>query len=78
MRRKRSRYANWQGVGTGQLGLRAERSGLGNGRVYAVSFSASDGNGGTCTGRVGVGVPHDQGEGRVPVDDGQIYDSTAP
>ncbi len=66
------------GVGTGSLSLRAERSGLGNGRVYAVSFSASDGQGGTCTGRVGVGVPHDQGQGRIPIDDGQIYDSTAP
>jgi hypothetical protein len=66
------------GVGTSSLNLRAERSGLGNGRVYAVAFTASDGQGGTCTGQVTVGVPHDQGQGRVPIDDGQIYDSTAP
>lgn len=66
------------GVGTNQALLRAERSGLGNGRVYAVSFTASDGKGGTCAGKVSVGVPHDQGKGSVPVDDGQIYDSTVP
>lgn len=66
------------GVGTSQAQLRAERSGTGNGRVYVVSFAASDGKGASCTGSVAVGVPHDQGEGSVPIDDGQIYDSTAP
>jgi len=66
------------GVGTSQAQLRAERSGLGNGRVYAMSFSASDGKGGTCTGSVSVGVPHDQGAGSVPIDDGQAFDSTVP
>jgi hypothetical protein len=66
------------GVGTNQAQLRAERSGLGNGRVYVVSFTASDGKGGTCTGAVSVGVPHDQGQGSVPIDDGQNFDSTVP
>lgn len=66
------------GIGTGIALLRAERSGLDNGRVYAVSFTAGDGKGGTCSGTVSVGVPHDQGQGSVPVDDGQIYDSTSP
>ncbi len=64
------------GVGTSQAQVRAERSGSGNGRVYAVHFSASDGEGGVCSGSVSVGVPHDQGKGSVPVDDGQLYDST--
>lgn len=66
------------GVGTNEALLRSERSGLGNGRVYAVSFIASDGKGGTCTGNVAVGVPHDQGQGDTAIDDGQIYDSTVP
>ncbi|MBS4097428.1 MAG: hypothetical protein KGZ83_11420 [Sulfuricella sp.] len=65
------------GIGTGQAQLRAERSGTGNGRVYAVSFTADDGQGGTCSSSVRVGVPHDQGKGAMAVDDGQIYDSTA-
>jgi len=43
-----------------------------------VSFFASDGTGSSCSGSVSVGVPHDQGKGRVPIDDGQNYDSTAP
>ncbi len=66
------------GVGKNQAQLRAERSGTGNGRAYTVSFSADDGKGGSCTGSVHVGVPHDQGQGSVPVDDGQKYDSTQP
>jgi hypothetical protein len=37
--------------------LRAERAVGGNGRVYEVSFMASDGQGGSCTGSVHVGVP---------------------
>ncbi|MBI3753905.1 MAG: hypothetical protein HY266_07700 [Deltaproteobacteria bacterium] len=64
------------GVGTSQSQIRAERSGKGNGRVYAISFTADDGKGGSCSGQVKVGVPHDQGKGKNPVDDGQNYDST--
>jgi len=45
------------------LAVRAERSGQGNGRVYAISFVADDGRGGRCTGSVLVCVPHDQGKG---------------
>jgi hypothetical protein len=66
------------GVGTSLAQVRAERSGSGNGRVYAVSFTADNGKGGTCAGKVTVGVPHDQGKGSNPVDGGQLYDSTAP
>lgn len=57
----------------GNVRLRAERSGLGNGRVYVVSFTGSDGKGGRCTGSVRVGVPHDRS--RQPVDSGQNHDA---
>jgi len=66
------------GIGASLALLRAERSGTRNGRVYVVSFSASNSTGGTCTGKVAVGVPHDQGQGSVPIDDGQIFNSTMP
>ena len=56
--------------------LRAERSGLGNGRVYRISFLATDSGGGACTGSVAVCVPHDRGKGNQCIDDGQVYDST--
>jgi hypothetical protein len=62
------------GVGTPSPQVRAERSGVGNGRVYQIAFTASDGKGGSCTGAVTLGVPHDQNG--TPVDDGQRYDST--
>ncbi len=65
------------GIGEAQAQLRAERSGKGNGRVYRIGFTANDGRGGSCTGSVTVGVPHDQGRKTTPIDDGQNYDSTA-
>ncbi len=43
---------------TNQMMLRAERSGTGDGRVYRISFEASDGTA-TCSGTVSVAVPHD-------------------
>ena len=58
--------------------MRAERTGTpgvpGNGRVYAIHFTADDGKGGTCSGIVNVCVPHDQGH-PICVDDGQGYGS---
>jgi hypothetical protein len=42
-----------------QVQVRAERSGDGDGRVYRIAFTATDGKD-TCTGTVTVGVPHDQ------------------
>lgn len=54
--------------------VRAERSGLGDGRVYEISFTADDGNGGSCTGSVIVGVPHDKKD--TPVDSGDRFAST--
>jgi len=62
--------------------LRAERSGSkkvpGNGRVYTILVSAEDSHGDTCSSdAVTVGVPHDQGKRKNPVNDGPLYDSTA-
>jgi hypothetical protein len=65
------------GVGTSTAQVRAERSGLGDGRVYVINFTAQDGKGGSCSGAVLVGVPHDQ-RGTPPVDSGQKYNSTVP
>ncbi|MDD5269389.1 MAG: hypothetical protein PHO08_20115 [Methylococcales bacterium] len=47
------------GVGTSSAQVRAERSGLGDGRVYRIAFDAVDGKGGQCSGSVKVEVPHD-------------------
>ena len=63
-----------QGVGTGTAMVRAERSGTGNGRVYHISFDAAA-EGGSCSGSVMVGVPHNQ-QGAPAVDDGALYDAT--
>jgi hypothetical protein len=69
--------ADGYGVGSDTAHLRAKRAGSGNGRVYHISFTADDGQGGSCTGEVVVGVPHDRGKGSVAVDDGPIFDSTS-
>ncbi len=67
------------GVGTSTAEVRAERAGTpkapGNGRVYHIGFSVDDGHGGTCSGTVRVGVPHDQ-RGAAAVDDGALHSST--
>lgn len=63
------------GVGTSTAGLRAERSGLGDGRVYHLTFTATDPDGHTCTGAVTTCVPHDQGQGATCVDQGPLYNS---
>lgn len=56
--------------------IRAERSGLLNGRVYKIGFTADDGVGGSCVGQVTVCVPHDQSPKKATcIDDGQIYNS---
>lgn len=62
------------GIGTGTASVRAERSGNGDGRVYHIGFSATDGAGGTCSGTVLVGVPHDD-DGTPPVDGGPLFNS---
>ena len=68
------------GVGTATASLRAERSGDGNGRVYEITFVASDGKGGETEGSVTVCVPHDyrgKCDCTLVIDDGQNNDATA-
>jgi len=55
-----------------QVWLRAERSGLGDGRVYGIAVTVTDGHGGSCTGVASVSVPHDQ-SGSPAVDSGQAF-----
>lgn len=64
------------GVGTDTAYVRAERMGSGDGRFYHIFFTASDGNGGSCSGEVLVIVPRNRGIRNVPVDGGALYDST--
>lgn len=64
------------GVGNFSASLRAERAGGRNGHMYHVTFTADDGQGGSCTSTVRVGVPKSQGKKGSPVDDGALFDST--
>jgi hypothetical protein len=62
-----------------QVSVRAERSGIGDGRVYHILFTATDPSGGSCTGDVTVGVPHDQGGQPIPIDSAPpSYNSLTP
>ncbi|HEX7180397.1 MAG TPA: SBBP repeat-containing protein [Thermoanaerobaculia bacterium] len=63
------------GLGSATARLRASRQGGRDGRVYHLAFEANDGQGGTCTGRVTVCVPHDQRPGAACGDGGPIFDS---
>jgi hypothetical protein len=58
--------------------VRAERSGTGDGRVYVVTVTADDGNGGTCSGSVDIFVPHSMKKPITAVNSGATYDSTTP
>jgi hypothetical protein len=60
-----------------QVSLRAERSGKGNGRVYQVAFTASDGRGGTCEDTANVAVPLDR-KGPAVDSAPPSYDSLGP
>lgn len=64
-----------QGVGSSSVLLRAERNGDGEGRVYTIFFTASDGKGGSSQGVVTVIVPHDQGV--QPIPGSGSFDSTS-
>lgn len=57
----------------GTVLLRAERAGTGNGRVYRISFTASDPEG-SSSGEVFVSVPHSAK--KPAVDSGQLFDAT--
>ncbi len=66
-------------VGVNLAEIRSERDGGGDGRVYHVFFTATDGRGGSCSGEVKVGVvPHDQSGTIDAIDGGPLYDSTVP
>jgi len=65
------------GIGTNTSSLRAERSGTGNGRLYEITFVASDGKDGETVGNVTVCVPQDRRAGTCDcIDDGWNYDAT--
>jgi VCBS repeat-containing protein len=69
------------GVGTDTPSVRRERQGTrstppGDGRVYEIGFEAVDTKGGSCTGSVMVGIPHDQGQLSTPIDSVCRWDST--
>jgi uncharacterized repeat protein (TIGR01451 family) len=60
-----------------QVQLRSERNGTGDGRVYRIAATVTDGKGGSCTGVALVTVPHDQ-SGAPAVDSGLVIDSFGP
>jgi hypothetical protein len=49
----------------GEVRVRAERDPHGDGRVYRIAFTASDGRGGSCSGTATVSVPRKKGEPAV-------------
>ena len=57
------------------VNLLRQRDGDGNGRVYRVSFTATDASGGACSGQVRVCVPHDQGDPEC-IEGSLVADST--
>jgi hypothetical protein len=63
-------------VSGNQILLRAKRAGTGNGRVYQVQFTASDGQGVSCNGTVKVAVLH--GKKDTAVEGPQLYNSFTP
>ena len=60
-------------LNTAQPQVRSERSGLGDGRIYELSFSASTVSGDSCEGSVLMGVPHDRND--TPIDSLIRYNS---
>jgi hypothetical protein len=61
-------------IGARTAQVRAERSGNGNGRVYTIYFTASDGHGGSTPGQVKVKVPKHLNS--TAIDDGPHFAST--
>ncbi|MFL6211719.1 MAG: hypothetical protein ACJ74W_22925 [Pyrinomonadaceae bacterium] len=72
--KKREHCPDAEGVGTAVARLRAERDKHGDGRVYTIFFTASDGKGGVCQGTIKVSVPRE--EDCPAVDGGAKFDST--
>jgi hypothetical protein len=72
-------WVDGNGVGTPTAFVRAERSGLGTGRLYFISYTATNTQNLSCSGMVSTWVPHDLGQGVVPPNDsGLRVDSTVP
>jgi hypothetical protein len=72
-----SKYAPDAGItGDNAAIVRAERSTSGNGRVYVMSFTASDGIGGSAQGTAQVCVALKSTPQCSCVDSGQLYDAT--
>jgi hypothetical protein len=61
----------------GQVQLRRERMKHGNGRVYAISFTATNATGGECSSTVHVCVPASH-DAATCIDDGQTVNSLGP
>jgi hypothetical protein len=55
---------DWEVTGDLTVDLRAERSGQGSGRVYAINVGCTDDSGNSATALTTVTVPHDQGKGK--------------
>jgi hypothetical protein len=71
-------WVDGNGVGTPTAFVRAERSRHGTGRIYFISFTATDTSSLSCSGTVEVFVPHEIDQGSNPVDTGKLFDSTVP
>jgi hypothetical protein len=64
-------------TGTSTAYVRAERAGPGTGRIYYITFTATDASGVSCGPKtLQAYVPHDQGQGYAPIDTGVQYNST--
>jgi hypothetical protein len=68
--------ADGKGVGTSTAMVKAERDGKGNGRMYHITYTATDTAEQSCSGVVKVDVPKSQGKKGAAVDGGAMYDST--
>lgn len=64
------------GIGMATARVRADRKGGGDGRVYHLSFMATDAEGASCNGAVTVCVTHDQRPGAACGDGGALFNST--
>ena len=71
-------WVDGNGVGSPTAFVRAERSGTGTGRLYFISYTATNTSNLSCSGTVETWVPHDMGQGYDPVDTGLRFDSTIP
>jgi hypothetical protein len=65
-------------IAAGDARVRLERSGSGNGRVYTLAFTATDGHGGVSTGSVDVCIPKGHGPGQDCIKDALVENSLGP